>query len=129
MKIIPFLFLFLILCNCQRRAREIRPIQSPSGNYSIVAVVNKSSKSEENYAIVSIELFSREGIKLSELNTHASDFSKWAVGWDAFNDTLILNSRDIGVKAWEIEQNEFKEVFASEAIQNRAAEIFTAEQD
>ncbi|MFM9984180.1 MAG: hypothetical protein ACKVOK_03060 [Flavobacteriales bacterium] len=129
MKITPFLFLVVILYNCQGRVKESSPIQSPSGKYSIIACVNQPSTSEENFAIVLIKLYSREGIKLSELNTQASDFSKWAVGWDTFNDTLILNSRDIGVLAWKIEQNEFKEVFASEAIQNRAAEIFTTEQD
>ena len=127
MKIAPFLFPVMILCNCQGRVKESSPIQSPSGKYSIIASVNQPSTSEENFEIVFIKLYSREGIKLSELNTRASDLSKWAVGWDAFNDTLILNSRDIGILAWKIEQNDFKEVFASEAIQNRAAEIFTAE--
>ncbi len=125
MKIIPFFFLLVTLCNCHGRLKESRPIHSPSGRYSIIASVYKSSHSEENYGIVLITLYSREGIKLRELNTHASDFSKWAVGWDTFNDTLILNSSDIGILAWKIEQNNFEGVFVSEAIKNRAAEIFT----
>lgn len=129
MKMIPLFFLAVILSNCRGRVKELGPIRSPSGNYSIIASVNQPSGAEENSAFVMIELYSQEGIKRSELNTHASDFSKWAVGWDAFHDTLILNSRDIGVFAWKIEQNDFVEVFVSEAIQKRATELFTAKQD
>lgn len=124
MRFVLFIILLILLCNCRGRMKETKSIHSPSGKYSIIASVNDPPTSDENFAIVLITLYSKEGIKLSELNTHASDFSKWAVGWDTFNDTLILNSRDIGVLAWHIKQNAFEEVFVSEAIQNRATDIF-----
>jgi hypothetical protein len=62
---------------------------------------------------------------LDSIQTGASDYSKWAVGWYRDRDTLVLNSRDIGIYAYSVSKaNGLTGLKTTEDIKLQAELIF-----
>lgn len=121
---ILIIYLFsLLTTSCSRADYSGEKIVSPSGKYYFITSVNKTDKSKDDYAYVVISLFDVDGKLITKLNTNAGDFSKWAIGWDAKTDTIIMNSSDIGTYAWKPENNHLKEIELTESIKEQSEEI------
>ena len=60
----------------------------------------KAVKMRQNNKCIKLNLYNSNQLLLNTLQTGASDYSKWAIGW--LKDTLILNSKDIGPYAYKI---------------------------
>lgn len=116
---LTLILLTLILTNCFFSDYESERIKSSTGNFEIKAVVNRTDKNVENYEDVIILLFDIENNQLAKLNTGAGDFSKWTIGWTKLGDTIILQSSDIGNRAWVVE-NKIYEVEMNEDLNKRA---------
>ncbi len=58
--------------------------------------------------------------ELAEINTGAGDVQKWAVGWTSSGDTIILQSSDIGNKAWVIKNGKPIQINMSKDLNKRA---------
>ena len=110
----------LTLISCFFSDYESELIKSPTGNFGIKATVNRTDKNEENYADIIIHLSDTENNKLTELNTGAGDANKWTIGWTKIGDTIVLQSSDIGNKAWIIEKNKPTEIKMTEKLNQRA---------
>ena len=95
-------------------------IDSPTKNYKIIATVNRTNKNLDNYADVIIHIFNKNNKKLIKLNSGAGDFSKWAIGWTKTGDTILLQSSDIGNKAWTIKKQQVIEVEMTDKLYQRA---------
>jgi hypothetical protein len=121
-----FIFLltiFLSLTGCKVDNYQSEKIISPTGKYYLIASVNQTDKSKDDYADLTISLYSSDGQTLTKLNTNAGDFSKWAINWDRKQDTVIMNSSDIGIYAWRIENKELKPINLTGNLKSRADEI------
>ena len=58
--------------------------------------------------------------ELAEINTGAGDAQKWVVGWTLSGDTIILQSSDIGNKAWVIKNGKPIQINMSKDLNKRA---------
>ncbi|GGE28847.1 hypothetical protein [Psychroflexus planctonicus] len=123
---LTFLIIPLTLTSCSFSDYESEKIKSSTGNFEIQATVNRTDKNAENYADVIIHLFDKNNIKLTELNTGAGDANKWTIGWTKSGDTIVLQSSDIGNKAW-ILQNENPTAIKMTDKLNERAEILKSE--
>ena len=110
----------LTLASCFYNDYESESIKSPTGNFEIKATVNRTDKNVDNYADVIIHILDLENNKVIELNTGAGDFSKWAIGWTKLGDTIILQSSDIGNKAWIMEKDKPVEIKMTNYLNGRA---------
>jgi hypothetical protein len=86
-----------------RKPPEI--LDSPSGFYKLKAEVNDDKSDPGKYKCVLLTLYDSAFHELSTLQTGASNYSKWAVGWHIEKDTVILPSIDIGTYAYRITTN------------------------
>jgi hypothetical protein len=120
-KLINIALLF-ILIGCMKDEKT-QTILSPTKLYSIVASVNRTDKSQDNYALVMIHLFDKNGKEISMVNTNSSDAMKWAVGWTVFGDTIVLYSSDIGNKAWRIDNLQTIKIDVTAELDKRAKEL------
>ena len=100
-------------------------IKSSTGNFEINATVNRTDKNAENYADVIIHLFDKQNNKLTELNTGAGDANKWTIGWTKLGDTIVLQSSDIGNKAWILENNKTTEIKMTDELNKRAEFLYS----
>jgi len=100
-------------------------IQSPTGNFEIKTTVNRTDKNANNYADVIIHLFDKENNKLTELNTGAGDANKWTIGWTELGDTIVLQSSDIGNKAWVLNENKPNEIKMTDELNERAELLYS----
>ena len=57
----------------------------------------------------------------SDIESNAGDFNRWEIGWSESGNILIMNSRDIGNRAWEITESGIKELEMTAEL-NRQAE-------
>lgn len=121
--IISLLF-FTFSCFNLRRDEVSEFIESPSKKYSIQLSVNSTDRSKDNYADVVVKLFDENQNLLSELNTNASDFNKWAIDWNTDNDTLIMKSSDIGNYSWKISEGKFEKINMNPELNKKAEIIF-----
>ncbi len=99
---------------------------SPSGKYYFISNVNRTDKSKDDYAYVVLSLFSADGQLITKFNTKVGDSNKWAVAWETKSDTIIMNSSDIGIFAWRIDNSEIQELRESEmteSLKKQAEEI------
>lgn len=122
MKNILIIF-YILLFSCSSDKQQSEKITSPSKKYYLTTTVNSSDKSKDDYADVVIHLYNTSGQLKFSLNTKAGDFSKWAVGWDNKNDTMILFSSDIGTYAWKIEHDSLKTIDITDNIKEIAKDI------
>ena len=124
LKTIVLFLLTICLNSCFSSDSKSEKIISPSGEYYFSTFVNRTDKSKKNYADVNVNLYDRNGKMLSQLYTKAGDFNKWAINWNSENDTLILNSSDIGNSAWKISKNSFVEIKLDKQLNLEAEKIF-----
>ena len=116
--IIPFAF-HAILFGCG--SQDYPQADSPSGAYSV-----STSKSEKG--LVSIHLSDAQGVELHEIESSASDFIQWSIGWMPGEDIVVLQSSDIGPRAYDIIDNKLVErpdAYKDESILNRAEELYS----
>jgi len=109
-------FVFLFGCGSQ----DYPQADSPSGAYSI-----STSKSEKG--LVSIYLTNAQGVELHEIESSASDFIKWSIGWMPDEDVVVLQSSDVGTRAYDIIEGRLVErpdAYKDEKISNRAEELY-----
>ncbi len=113
--------LTLTLIDCSFSDYESNLIKSSTGHFEIKATVNKTDKNSNNYDVVVIHLYNKENNKtLTELNTGAGDTNKWAVGWTEHGDTIVLQSSDIGNKAWVLKNDKPIEIKITKYLNERA---------
>lgn len=117
------IILSILLFGCRSVDQQNEKITSPSKKYYLTTTVNSSDKNKEDYADVVIHLYNTSGELKSSLNTHAGDLSKWAVGWDNINDTVVLFSSDIGTFAWKIEMDSLKPIDITDKLKQIAIHI------
>ncbi len=122
--LIFFLYFLTLSCFNLRRDEVSEFIESPSKKYFIQLSVNSTDRSKENYADVVVKLFDSKQLLLSELNTNAGDFNKWAIDWNTNNDTLIMKSSDIGNYAWKISEGKFEKIKMNSELNKNAENIF-----
>ena len=123
---LTFLLLTLTLTSCFFSDYESEKIKSSTGNFEIQATVNRTDNNAKNYAYVIIHLFDKNNKKLNELNTGAGDANKWTIGWAKSGDTLVLQSSDIGNKAWVLQNGNPTEIKMTDEL-NERAEILKSE--
>jgi len=114
------LAMLLVFTSCFFNDYKGEHIISSTENFSINATVNRTDKKANNYADVVIHLFDKKGIKISELNSEAGDFSKWTIGWTKTGDTIVIQSSDIGNKSLIIKNNQLVQIKTTESINERA---------
>lgn len=123
---LTFLLFALTLTSCFFSDYQSEKIKSSTGNYEIQATVNRTDNDAENYADVIIHLFDKNNKKLTELNTGAGDANKWTIGWTKSGDTIVLQSSDIGNKAWILQNGNPTEIKMTDEL-NKRAEILKSE--
>ena len=116
------LIIAVLLTSCLFIDEETKLIESPTGSYLIKATVNRTNKSKEDYAYVIINVYDGQE-KLFDFNSEAGDAQKWALGWTAKGDTIILQTSDIGDRAWIIDTNGPKEIEMTNELYSRAKEL------
>lgn len=99
-----------------------------TGNLSVSAKIN-TEKSKPDYGIVIFHIYDRFGNGLYSINSHASDFSKWAVGWTYKGDTLVMYSSDIGSYAWKIDRDFHQKVELSREMHSIAKGLYEKKYD
>jgi hypothetical protein len=115
----------LTLTSCFFSDYESELIKSPTGNFDIKATVNRTNRNAENYAYVIIQLFDKNSQKLTEFNTRAGDGNKWTIGWAVSGDTIVLQSSDIGNKAWILENDKPIEIKITDKLNERAEYLYS----
>ena len=110
----------MTLTSCFFSDYKSEKIKSSTGNYEVQASVNRTDKNADNYSEVIIHIFDRNNKKLTEFNTGVGDANKWSMGWTESGDTIVLQSSDVGNKAW-ILQNEIPiEIKITDELNKRA---------
>ena len=92
----------LTFSSCFFSGYESELIKSPTGNFKIKATVKRKNN------------------KLAELNTGAGDANKWAIGWTENGDTIVLQSSDIGNKAWMLNMNKPNQIKITDELNKHA---------
>ena len=101
------IFLFLMFsCSDYVESEKI----SSTGKFSVIAKVNRTNKNAEFYAEPIFEIYNSDKEIIAKIASGAGDFNEWQVGWSDSGNYLLLNSSDIGIKVWEIDNNGFKEI-------------------
>ena len=119
------ILLTLTFTSCFFSDYESEKIESPTGNFEIYAAVNRTDKNADNYADVIIHLYDKKNEKLTELNTGAGDANKWTIGWTELGDTIVLQSSDIGNKAWILQNEEPTEIKMTDELNERAEHLYS----
>jgi hypothetical protein len=116
-------FFALLIFGCSVADYESDLFKSPSENYWIKATVNKTVKNAEDYADVVIHVYDSKDAEIEKINSNAGDFSKWAIGWTEFGDTIVLFSSDIGNKAWSLIDHDLQQISVNKKLDKRATEL------
>ncbi len=117
---LTLILLTLTFTSCFFSNYESERIVSSTGNFEIEVTVNRTDKNADNYADVIIHLFDKNNKKLTELNTGAGDANKWTIGWTELGDTIVLQSGDIGNKAWILQNEKTVEIKMTAELNERA---------
>ena len=121
---LTLIFLILTLTSCFLSDYESERIKSSTENFEISATVNRTNKNAKNYAYVIVHLFDKNNQKLTEFNTQAGDGHKWTIGWTKSGDTIILQSSDIGNKAWTLQNENPNEIKMTDKLNERAEYLY-----
>ncbi|GGI56876.1 hypothetical protein [Winogradskyella haliclonae] len=122
---LTLILLTLTFTSCFFSNYESELIKSPTGNFEIKATVNRTDKNADNYAYVFIHLFDKKNNKLTELNTGTGDANKWTIGWTEIGDTIVLQSSDIGNKAWILNDNKTNQIKMTDELNARAKFLYS----
>ncbi len=117
---LTLIILTLTFTSCFFSNYESEKIESSTGNFEINTTVNRTDKNADNFGDVIIHLYDRKNEKLTELNTGAGDANKWTIGWTELGDTIVLQSSDIGNKAWFLRNGEPTEIKMTDKLNERA---------
>jgi hypothetical protein len=79
-------------------------INSPSGLLEAKTELSGPEAGSTRHHCVILKVINIQTKKEAKLQTGASDFQRWAIGW-APGDTLILYSSDIGTYAYDLQDN------------------------
>jgi len=101
MKMFLFGFMAIVLMSCLHMYRPPEFLGSPSRLYKLTATINEDVN-KSKWECVVLTLYDSSYRKINTLQTGASNNMKWAADWYKGRDTIILNSKDIGVYAWRI---------------------------
>jgi flagellar basal body-associated protein FliL len=86
-----------------------KPVYSPDGTRVIIPTINFNKADKDKYLLVHIKIQNTKSDEtLFQVQTRASDRMRWSVDWIG-NNTLILNSSDIGSYCWEENNDRWKE--------------------
>jgi hypothetical protein len=100
--------------------------KSPSGKYLLNATVNRTNAEANDYAEVLIHIYTPGKIELMQIHSKAGDVNKWALGWTTSGDTIVLQSSDIGNKAWTLIADTLSVITLTPALNHRAGELYSA---
>jgi hypothetical protein len=101
---------------------ETKLMPSPTGKYAIKATVNRTDNSKPDAGKVIIHVYA-DNRKLFDFNSTASDIQKWALGWTVQGDTILLQTSDIGDRAWTIIENGVSEITMTDALNSRCDDL------
>jgi hypothetical protein len=124
----PYLLMFtaLVFASCIHRNTPPQSINSPNKGYTLKVHVNQN-KNSNYYQCVAFALYDKSGNKIAKLQTQAADLGKWALGWLAGKDTIVLKSQDIGTYAWYLDKrNKLQMLPATDTIARAADGLFYA---
>lgn len=93
-----FLSLFL---GCNTSDEKLR-LTSTSKKYNLVVDVNNETDNKAKKGCLRLKLYNQSHELLNLIQTGASDNTKWQVLWHPTNDTIIVDSKDIGYAAYQI---------------------------
>jgi hypothetical protein len=86
-----------------------KPVNSPDGTRVIIPTINFNKEDQGNYLLVNLKIHEiKSGETLFQIQTRASDRMQWSVDW-IDNNTVVLNSSDIGAYCWEEDNDSWKE--------------------
>ena len=105
---------------CGRMMKPNERVPSPSATFVVAAIPNESKADPKTYRCIRLILEHRNGNVLSAVQTGASDGQKWAVGWMSSGDVIVLQSSDIGTKAFNVQSNRLVEAAITPEIEARA---------
>lgn len=98
-------------------------IKSPNGNYSLIIKINRTDRNSKFYAEPIFEIYDSKKNFIDKIESNTGDFNKWKVGWSKTGNTLILNSADIGIIAWEISEDGSKQKELNAELINQAKKL------
>ena len=116
------MILFLTFSCSDYRAIEIK---SPDGKFSVIAKVNRTDKNAEFYAEPIFEIYDSKKNLIAEIESDTGDFNRWKIGWSKSDNILIMNSSDIGIKAWKISNNGIEKIEITPELNTQAEKLLT----
>jgi len=117
---LTLILLTLTFTSCFHSDYKSERIKSSTGNYEINATVNRTNKNADDYADIIIHLYNKNNVKLTEINSEAGDANKWTIGWTESGDTIVMQSSDIGNKAWILQNDYPTEIEMTDKLNQRA---------
>lgn len=100
-------------------------IASPSKRFVLKVDINKDKSDKTKYGCVVLTLYDTSNKEISNLQTGASNYMKWAVDWYPTKDTIILYSSDIGNKAYHLtDKNQLDTILVTKDIDSIAKILF-----
>ena len=111
-------------CAVSCTAAEPPEILSPSGRYRIVATIDQAADRAEQHPHIFLRLLDSSGRELFVVDSRASDYQKWALGWMPDSDTVVLYSSDIGTRVYAIENGQLLGIGVTASSQARACQLY-----
>ena len=105
-KILAVLTILLAGC-CAGIEQPLNPTSS-DGSFFVETDVNDGG-------IIMLNIFSGQK-KITSIDTRASLYQNFAIGWVKNKNTLVINSSDIGTYAWQIEGGVAKNLDGSQYV-------------
>ncbi|MCD8741835.1 hypothetical protein LT679_14560 [Mucilaginibacter roseus] len=68
----------------------------------MIVDINNTADNKVKNGCLRLKLYTQNNTWLSTLQTGASDYMKWQVSWHPTDDTIIVDSKDIGYTAYQI---------------------------
>lgn len=121
MKKLTLLIALILIFGCSDYVESQKT--SLDGKYFVITKVNLTNKNAEFYAEPIFEVYNSEQQLIAKVESGAGDFSRWEVGWSEMDNYLLLNSSDIGIKAWKVEDNKVNEVKPSAELYSQALDL------
>jgi len=98
----------MLAIGCVRPAPAVPaalPINSPTGKLTLSTWINGSKDDPTTHMCVAFDMTDATGAVVGQVQTSASNNSKWAIGW-LDDSTIVLDSSDIGSKAWKVNEDQ-----------------------
>src|ERR1700748_1974008 len=122
-RVLCVLFFVMVISSCASNTSN--ELVLPKKHYVLKCDINDDTKDKAKWKCVRFNLYNLKGQLLTTLQTGASDYSKWAVAWHPGNDTVILNSSDIGIYAYRIVNGkELRSIKLDKELDSLAKEAF-----